>query len=346
MRVPLATLAALLLSGCLAGSDGGGEAGAAVDGLEDCRDAPLASHTYYFGADQSLVPDLPAAGSVAGNAFSSGFLTNDLREWLSLPVPEGLWIVGDVTLEFWARSTGTPAPLAFPLAGEEPGQAYQFFNQFGTDRSLQPAYATEFGDAATLPGTVSHYTEAFTMPPGGFVAEAGDRLRVLLTDLAADSPAGSGHDILFGGATPSQVRFQARCFPTVSWPVSKLLVDGSVTLVGNQGLFTGQVPPTEGVNLQTFDVIIPAEAQRLTVSLTQEDDATPGKDDMDLVLVEVGGERTWSIGSPYSDERGTLWLDNIENVFPGRQIQVQVHSYSGTAYAGRLVVTAEQAILD
>lgn len=345
MKVPAgAVLVLLLASGCLA--DGGDEPGsdgrAALDAWQACRLEEAAAHVLYFGPGHTLLPALPSAGAEPGNAFSSGFLTNDLKEWLSAPVLDGLWLVGNVTLEYWVRSTGTPAPLAI---GGDAGEAYHFFNQFGSDRSLQPSYATEYASPAPQAGAVDHYAETLPMPPGGFVVEAGDRVRVLLTDLALDGPDGSGHEILFGGDTPSQVRFTAKCFPTLSWPESALLLDTAVSLPGNQGLLTGQVPPTEGLNLATFNVTVPPGTQRLSVRITQTSDPNPVKDDIDLVLLEDGGARSWGIGSPYSDERGTLWLDNLAAVFPGREVLVRVDSYSGFGYEGRLVVTAERATL-
>lgn len=336
---------ALLLSGCVSGGQGGDGTAAVLDALDACRDGPGARHTLYFGPGHTLRPEAPAAGAEAGNAFSSGFLTNDLKEWLSAPQVEGLWLVGDVELEYWVRSTGSPAPV---VLGGDPGEGYHFFNQLGSDRSLQPSYTTQYATVAPLPGAVDHYVETFPMPEGGFVVEAGDRVRVLLTDLALDGPGGSGHEVLFGGDTPSQLRFVAKCFPTLSWPESRVLVDEAVSLPGNQGLLTGGVPPTEGLNLQTVDVAIPSGTQRLSIRLTQTSDPNPAvKDDIDLVLVDGrDANRTWSVGSPYSDERGTLWLDNLQAFAPGGAIQVQVNSYSGTGYEGRLVVTAERASLD
>jgi hypothetical protein len=341
VRAILAVLVAALASGCLS-SDGADRQGAAVDAWDACREAVAVPHTLYFAAGHKLVAEVPAAGAEPGNAFSSGFLTNDLKEWLSDPVAAGLWLVGDVELEYWVRSTGSPAPLAI---GGDTGEGYHFFNQFGSDRTLQPSYATEYSTVVPMPGDVDHYDETLPMPEGGFVVESGDRVRVLLTDLALDGPEGSGHDVLFGGDTPSQVRFTAKCFPTLSWPTSETRIDEEVSLQGNQGLLTGAVPPREGFNQQTFRMMVPPGTQRLTVRLTQTDDATAAKDDIDLVLLEVGGNRTWGMGSPYSDERGAMWLDNLAAVFPHREIDVRVDSYSGAAYTGRLVVTAERAVL-
>lgn len=336
----------LLLSGCLASKpDAGYER--ARDAWDECRLAEPVQHTLYFGPRQGLGPELPQAGAAQGNAFSSGFLTDDLKEWLSDPVPDGLWLVGDATLEYWVRSTGTPAPV---VLGGDRGEGYHFFNQVGSDRSFEPGYNTEYSTVAPLPGTVDHYTETFPMPPGGFVVEAGDRVRVLLTDLALDSVGpsgqGSGHEVLFGGDTPSQLRFTAKCFPHVAWPDQQTLLDEAVQLEGNQGLLTGQVPATEDVNVQTFEVAVPADTQRLSVRLTQTSDPNPVKDDIDVMLLEAGGDGNWSVGSPYSDEQGALWFDNLQAVFPSGRVVVQVNSYSGAGYEGRIVVTAERATLD
>lgn len=346
MRVLALVAPLLLLGGCL--GDGGDDA-SALEAIAACRAQPPVEHTLFFAEGLRLVPTLPAAGSAPGNAFSSGFLTNDLKEWLSDPVTDGLWLVGPVTLDYWVRAVGTPAPLA--VDPNQPGDGYHFFNQFGSDRSLQPAYATEFAPIAPTPGEVTHYTEVLanagqeSLAPGGFVVERGDRVRVLLTDLTLDGPDGSGHDILFGGDTPSQVRFLARCFPDLRWTGS-VVEDAAISLPGNGALLTGAIPPTEGLNLQTVSVLLPADTQRMTVRLTQGTDANAGaKDDIDLVLVERGGNRTYSVGSPYSDEAGTLWLDNLAEHFPAGAIDIQVHSYSGFAYEGRLVVSAERAAL-
>ena len=55
------------------------------------------------------------------------------------------------------------------------------------------------------------------------------------------------------------------------------------------------------------------------------------------------GRAVWSIGSPYSNETGTLWADNLQAVFPDGTLTVEVDSYSGVDYQGHLTVTAETA---
>lgn len=346
-RLPLlASLACLVaataVSGCLGDDSGHGPDPRVLEALADCRAAAAEAHVLYFGPRHTLLREAPEAGSEPGNAFSSGFLTNDLKEWLGEPVPSGLWLVGEVTVEYWVESTGTPAPLA--VDPNQPGDGYHFFAQFGSDRSLQPAYATEFAPIAPVPGTVDHYTETLVLADGGFVLESGDRVRFLLTDLALDGPDGSGHNVLYGGQTPSQVRFRATCFPDLVW-TSTTIAEEAIDLPGNQGLFTGGVPPTAGLNLQEVAIQVPSGAQRLTVRLTQEGDLNPAKDDIDLVLYEHAGVHEYGIGSPYSDEAGTLWMDNLAAHFPYGEIDVHVNSYSGLAYTGTLVITAETARL-
>lgn len=330
-----AALAVLLLAGCL----GGGSAeDRAESEVASCREAPLAEHVLYFGPSLSLQPQVPPAGSAPGNAFSSGFLTNDLKEWLSAPVADGLWLAGNVTLEFWVRSTGTPAPL---VIGGPTGEGYHFFNQFGSDRTLQPSFAVEYSEVAPAAGTIDHYNETLQMPPGGFVLEAGDRVRVLLTDLAADGQDGSGHEVLFGGGTPSQVRFLARCWPGLEY-TDAVVADESFMLPGNQGLLTGAVPASPA-NQHTIDVQLPAGTDRLRIDLKQTADPNPAKDDIDMTLLDRAGEAVWSIGSPYSDESGTLWADNLRSVFPDGAFTIQVDSYSGAGWQGKVTVTASDA---
>jgi hypothetical protein len=335
--LPAAAAAAALL--LLAGCFGGPSPGKADAAMAACRGAPAVEHVLYFGPSLSLQPEPQPPGSAPGNAFSSAFLTNDLKEWLSAPVGDGLWLVGNVTLEYWVRNTGTPAPI---VLGGDPGEGYHFFNQFGSDRTLQPAYAVEYSDVLPAAGAVDHYVEALQMPPGGFVLEPGDRVRVLLTDLAADGMDGSGHEVLFGGGTPSQVRFSARCWPDLVYSESQVTQE-PVSLPGNQGLLTGAVPPGPH-NQHRFQVQVPEGADRIRFDLRQESDRNPVKDDIDLQLLDRAGAPAWSIGSPYSDESGTLWADNLRAVFPDGAITVQVDSYSGFAYQGHVTVTAAWAV--
>lgn len=333
LRLLCAALVVVLGSGCF-DFDNESEV---VRAISDCRDDPLQQYTYYLAPGLNLASSLPAAGSEPGNAFSSGFLTNDLKEWLSQGVPSGLWLDGNVTIEYWVRSTGTPAPI---ILGGEPGEGYHFFTQFGSDRSLQPSYAVEYSSVLPMAGDVDHYTEVLELPDGGFVLERGDRVRLLLTDLALDGPSGSGHDVLFGGATPSRVTFSARCFPDLEWE-SLPVVDQTVVLAANQGLLTGAVPPGDVVNQAHIAVELPSQPQRVTITLQQVGDVNPVKDDIDIVLLDERGRPAWSIGSPYSDESGTLWFDNLNEFFPDGRFTVEVNSYSGLAYQGHLTVLAE-----
>lgn len=340
MRGPTAILAlvgVLLLAGCLGDSES--EAGG-VAALDDCRFAPAVERLLYFGPGLRLQATLPPGGFEPGNSFSSGFLTNDLKEWLSDPVADGMWMVGNVTLEYWVRSTGSPAPL---VIGGEPGTGYHLFNQFGSDRSLQPSYAVEYSDVAPTAGKVDHYTEVLEMPRGGFVVERGDRVRVLLTDLALDDPmGGGGHDVLYGGTTPSSVRFTAKCWKDVRWSTVDSS-DHAISLPGNQGLLTGAVPASPA-NQQEVAFTIPDGVERVSIRLVQTGDLSPVKDDVDINLLDTASQPVWSIGSPYSDEAGALWLDNLREYFPGQYFTVQVNSYSGVAYTGTLTVTFESAV--
>lgn len=341
MRTVVPLLAVLLLAGCF----GGGPTEAnALAAIEDCRLAPPATRTLFFGPAMSLQHELPPAGYAAGNSFSSGFLTNDLKEWLSAGEPQGLWLVGNVTLDYWVRSTGTPAPL---VIGGDPGQGYHFFNQFGTDRTFQPAYAVEYSDVAPQEGTIDHYVETLALDAGGFVVEPGDRFRVLLTDLALDGSNGGGHDVLFGPEHPSSLTFTATCWPELAWQGDEVLLDEAVSLPANQGLLFGGAAGGRqqgDANQVQFDLTVPPGTGRLTVQLRQTNDNNPVKDDIDITLLDRAGAAVWSIGSPYSDESGTLWLPNLEEHFPTGELTIQVDSYSGVAYTGSLLVTRNVAL--
>lgn len=338
-----AVLAAFLVAGCLAG---GPTEENAIAAIADCRAQPAVEHRLYLGPAMGLQTDLPPAGHAAGNSFTSGFLTNELKEWLSGAQPLGLWLVGNVTIDYWVRSTGAPAPL---VIGGEPGEGYHFFNQFGSDRTLQPAYAVEYSDAIPQEGTIDHYVETLVLEPGGFVVEPGDRVRLLLTDLALDGPSGGGHDVLFGPQHPSFVAFTARCWPELVWEPDEVLLDRPVSLAANQGLlFGGAVEGrlANAANRAQFDLAFPPGTSRLRIDLVQTDDRNPVKDDIDITLLDRAGAAAWSIGSPYSDESGTLWVDNLDAKFRTGELTVQVDSYSGVAYTGHLLVTRNVALAD
>jgi len=164
-------------------------------------------------------------------------------------------------------------------------------------------------------------------------------VRLLLTSLVLDDAEGSGHDILFGGETASRITYLARCYPERSWTETGRQ-ESTVDLVGNQGLLTGAVPPTEGVNTKTVPFTLDADTERLTVSIAQEGGTEP-KDDIDLTIVGPDGD-AWSIGSPYADESGTLWKANLDAYLPPGDHAVRVDSYSGKAYSGTLTIVQEE----
>lgn len=331
---------ACLVSGCANQAEDGAGKPEASD-VRTCDASTSEPYRFWFAAGRALLQgDIPAAGAVPGNAFSSAFLTNDLDEWLSEPVPADLHILGAVTLEFWARNVGTPAPI---IVGGQPGEGYHFFNQFGSNRSLQPGYAVEYAPVAPTPGQVDHYNETIALPEGGFVIERGDRVRVLLTDLALDGLEGAGHDILFGGSTPSSVSFSATCRIAPPRNLELHRSAGSITLLGNQGLLTGAIPATEGVNMATRPITVYEETVRITVDLEQTSGPTMPKQDVDVEILDSSNAVVWSVGSPYTNEHGTIYEANIAALFPAGEYKVRVHSYSGTSYAGNLVITTEEA---
>ncbi|MGB0651947.1 MAG: hypothetical protein ACPGQL_02000 [Thermoplasmatota archaeon] len=344
-KLSLLLLPLVALSGCL--EDAREAVDDAFDGVRDLADCGLddlvddeGRITYWFGPGYSLSTEAPAGdGGEPGNAFVSAFLTDDVVPWLSEPLGEGVHLTGDVILEYWARNEGDVAPV---IIGGDPGEGYHFFNQFGSDVSFQPAYAVEYNDAVPAPGRVDHYINTLSLPPGGFVIEKGDSVRVLLTGLVLEGTDMAGHTILYGGETASRVSFEASCYASRSWEEVAKEVTG-VSLPLHQGLLTGAVPATEGVNQATVPFDLLKETERLTISLTQTGDVNPVKDDLDMVVTDVDGNQVWDGGSPYADEQVRLWAENLEaaGLAPGRY-QVLVNSYSGHAYTGEVQVLQEQ----
>jgi hypothetical protein len=289
----------------------------------------------YLGPGHSLQPEVPSRGSVPGNSFAGAFATDNLDEWLSPSMLEPLHLTGTVRLSLWVEHRGSPAPIVNPQTGE----GYQFFNQFGSDRTFQPGYATQYDVPVQAPGTQVRYSQSFTLPPGGFHLETGDRVRLLLTSLALDSDSGSGHDILYGNPTASSLTFQARCTTPMEWSLNDERVF-DVRIPGNQGLFTGRIP-SGPFNTFTAPLDLRPETQRLTIDLYQLNDANPVKDDIDIEILSSNGTAVWSIGTPYSNEHGILWSENLAYLREKNASAIRVNSYSGFLYQGKLTVTQE-----
>ncbi len=298
-----------------------------------CSDKPQ-DYEWFLGPGYTLLVDQTPAGFEVGNGFSNAFLTNDLREWSTSPLPQGLHATGNVTIEFWARNNGQPAPV---VVGGDPGEGYHFFNQFGSDRAFQPSYAIEYDDAIPTPGDIAHYVEVLPLPAGGWVFEQGDQVRLLMTSLVLDG----GHDILYGGANPSSVSFTATCFDDRTWTIVGQ-EEHDIALATNQGLLTGAVPESEN-NHVVVPVTLDPATDRLTATITQTSDPNPIKDDIDFTLL-VNGEAYWSGGTPYTDETMVLWEDNLA-AMPAGDVAIRVDSYSGAGYEGVLRITQESSTM-
>lgn len=337
MRGLVLVLIVAMLSGCAGSQESDGDEAPIQEGC----DGALRSHTLYLGPGLTLQNDTPEAGSSFSNGFDEAFLVDDMDEWHSEPVDQPIRLLGNMTLEFWVRNDGTPAPY---VASGEPTEGYHWFNQFGTERGFIPDYGREDADAVPMPGDVHHHTQTFAMPPGGLHVETGDRLRLLLTSLVVDDDQGTGQHILFGGDTPSAIKFDAHCMIELEWDELHRETT-TVVMHGNQGLITGQVPGTDGVNQASVPFTLDETTQRLTISLRQTQDTSPLKDDMDLTILDSDGQQVTGIGSPYADETGTFWAANLAASMPPGQYTVRVDSYSGHAYRGEVTVLQETARL-
>ncbi len=303
-------------------------------------DVHLQETTLWFGPGFTLLNQTPAAGSVFSNGFDEAFLVDTMDEWWSAPATHAMRIVGNMTLEFWVRNSGTPAPV---VLGGAPGEGYHWFNQVGTQRGFVPDYGREYAPVVPMPGSVDHYTEVISTPPGGLHVEQGDMLRVLLTSLVVDDTRSTGQEVLFGGETPSSITFSHHCMAPLDWLAIRTY-NSHFTIRGHQGLITGAVPAVPGINYHDVDLDLLAKTQRLTISLEQGYDPNPLKDDMDISVLDADGNEVVSIGSPYADDIGTFYAANLHEMMPPGHYTVRVNSYSGHAYEGRLSIVQDVAV--
>lgn len=287
--------------------------------------------TLYLGPDRTLVPTLPAAGVERSDGFREGFLTNGAVPWTSQPWNGSVRITSDVHLELYARSTGSPG---YP-ASNQPGQAFRFFNQFGSDRFPGAATAADYTPLVQPPGIQWTANQTFVLPKGGIVLERGDNATLLLAGLSPD-----GEDILYGGDTPSRLTFEATCVPDRAWALLHYL-RFPVNLEGNQAGPTGAIPPVEGFNTLTVPFTLENGTQRLRVFLRGDfADAEP-KDDLDMRLVAPDGTVLVEPSTPYTDESLALWPDNLAAFLPEGDYAIRIDSYSGLRYAGELDIAFE-----
>lgn len=318
------------LAGCV------GDSEPAVVAQDDAT-CPWATTTFYLGPDHGLYTTAQADGRTPGNGFAEAFLTNDLDEWTFGPFEHDVRVVGNATLRFWTQGNNMAAPI---VIGGDPGEGYHFFNQLGSNRGFIESYAIEYASALG-DTTIRSYEETFVMPEGGLVLEAGDTLRLLLTNLVLDDAEGAGPDILWGEAYPSALEMDLTCIEPRQWT---LLEEEStpLSIPFHHGLLTGAVPATAGVNFQDVPFVLGNLTDRLTIRMEQTSTTNPVKDDMDITVLDAAGAQVWSIGSPYSDEIGTRYRENLGDMPPGSYV-VRVNSYSGHAYEGRLTVTQESS---
>lgn len=291
---------------------------------------------WHLGPQNSLRAEEPGAGSAPANGFAEAFLTDSILEWTSPPLEQGLRITENVTVEYTVRYAPGVAPI---VLGRDPGEGYHAFNQFGSERGFMPSFAIEDGPVLLAGGEEVQYTQTLTAPPGGFVFEPGDPVRLLLTNLVLDVPGAGSTQVLFGPDHPGQVRFSAACRPATEPVGAPAKITTSLLLPANQGLLTGAVPASalnhaEGIMEWEGDV------DRITFELRQGVDPNPVKDDIDLSLYAENGT-AWSGGSPYADETVTVWRENLRALWPEQRMRISVDSYSGLLYMGALTITLE-----
>jgi hypothetical protein len=323
VRVLLA-LSLLSLAGCTAPSS---DVPDAPHDETPCGEQPLHPLTLFLAAGYNLTFDSEGPeGSAPANQGHEAF-TAELQPWLSSPLAQGIRLEGNVTFDLLVEASG--ANLY--------GPGTELYVQLGSDR----AYAAEFTSAPPTPVGDASYRVNVTapLPPGGFTLEAGDRFALLVTSLreGADS---AGHQVRFGGEDGSRIRLDARCAPAQEWAILQHL-QFPVVLPGNQGLFTGAAPPTEGVNRHTEPFDLLPDTERLTVQLIQAGGAGP-KNDMDLYLLDAAGAVVARSTSPGADETILLWPENLDASVPAGPYQVRVESYSGANYTGRIHVVMER----
>lgn len=283
------------------------------------------------------------AGRAPGNGFDEAFLTNGLVTWLSSPVPRGMRIDGNVTLEAWIDVTGQ---LGYPSLAE-PGTDYAFLNQFGSDRGFQSSYVREDLAATELQGIV-HLNETFVMPPGGYVIEKGDRLQLLITSLILDDGGDPGTFVLFGGDTPSRLTFTASCYASVEWSMQRYLRQ-PVVMAGNQGGPIGVPgvgcttigPQDLCLNRFEYDFTLENGTDRLRVFIrTAAADQQP-KRDMDVRLLNAAQEVVYDASTPFVNETFVLWRANLDAFLPPGPYTVRCDLYSGANYSGLLEIAME-----
>lgn len=293
-----------------------------------CEDQPFVPRTWFLAAGHALANASGAAGEEPGDDAREAFVAEP-RPWDSAPLAEGIELNGSFAFDLWVRVDG--APLAAPPTPSMDA----FVVQAGSSRALSSGAASAPAPAAAPPGTVVHLNLTLGLPPGGFVIEQGERVRLLVTSLVA-----GGTTVLVGGGTPSQVRVAARCSEPRDW-VEKRTLAFPVLLPASQGSLTHAVPPQEGVNRLTVPFDLEAGTARLSVLLRAP--AGRVKGDMDLTLLDADGTALYQAASPFANETMVLWPGNVAALLhEGGHYSVRVDSYSGTNYSGRLTIRLEE----
>lgn len=291
----------------------------ACDGIHDV--------VLHFDTDMTLQESAPAAGEVALQPGTMVF-AGEVPPFLSERLEPGVRIVGPVEMELWLEGDG----VSTLPRGEE---GLHLYTLAGSNVAYLPGGGRT--DAATLTmGERLHVTHEIPVPPGGFRVEAGEQVRISLNSLLLTSE-GTGHTLLVGGGTPSQVRFAAECVDPIDYRILDQQ-DLDVVIPGNTALWTGIVPNEPGLNRFEGTFELRPDTHRLTIDL-RGSGLTP-KGDMDLHLMDAGGV-VWQATSPQQDETLIMWRENLHRMAPPGTYTVRVDSYSGIAYDGTVSILQE-----
>lgn len=317
-------LAGLLLAGCT-----GPEPPVTPPDHVHCTDQPYSPMSLFLAEGYTLTNMSGPAGSAPANQGHEAF-TQELTRWLSAPLAEGLQLEDNVTVDLHVVIDGANVFA-------QPGSTMLFI-QFGSDRAFVPeSVFVPWEPGPESPRSI-HVNETLPLPGGGFTLEAGDRFALLVTSLV-EGPEGAT-TVKFGEGSPSGLGFEARCSEAREWIGYDARTP--VILPGNQGLFTGGVPPEEGFNRLTVSLEVGPCTDRVTVLLRQKGGAGP-HNDMDMYLLDGKGEAIYAATSPSANETMLLWPENLAAFVPPGDYQVRIESYSGLNYTGDLVFRLEEA---
>ncbi len=330
-RLPPVLLAAVFfLAGCVTGP---GDSDAPDDPAEP-RDRTHVNVTHWLKPGHRLSPTGPASDEpqpVPVPPGQNAYVNEDLVVWSSEPIG-GTFVATSARLVVHYE---VDAPVADPFVTGQPPDGRLFVFWLGADGVL-PGYAQTYEDAVLVPGQTYTADVDIPLPEGGLVLGL-DRTLDLLPIATASQQEDELRLLVDHESTPSRLELSGYTTePPFDVPAPREVVNKTVTIPGNGGLFTGAMEGDDSQHREPFELPENTTYLRIEVRFLE---TTGPKADLDLWMYDEAGSEIAASTTAFQSETIELWPPNLADVAAGDHTAL-INAYSGqdTRFRLRILV--------